>query len=391
MAGSVSKRVDTYRDGSGQLRDRPPSWRARYKAPDGRWRSRSFRRKIDAGRWLAEQVAAVDRGNWLDPRSGRVTVADWATGWLDGLHVKPKTYAGYQSLLRSRVLPMFGALELRQVAPADVRGWVAAMVSENLAPATVARARQVLHALMGQAVSDGLIRRNPAAGVKSPRVEPRRQRYLTGEELAGLADAADAIRPGSGALVSFLGWSGLRWGEAVALRVGSLDVARRRVTVAESATEIAGRLTFGTPKTHETRTVIVPGQVVADLVVLIDGRAPDALVFVSPEGGPLRLSNWRRRVWAPAVTAAGAPADLTLHDLRDTAAALMISSGASVKAVQRALGHKSAAMTLDVYGGLYVDDLEDLADRLEARYAASRVPRVSRGGDRMATVTRIPL
>jgi integrase len=65
------------------------------------------------------------------------------------------------------------------------------------------------------------------------------------------------------------------------------------------------------------------------------------------------------------------PEGLLVHDLRDTAASLMIASGASIKAVQRALGHASAKMTLDTYGGLFEEDLEELADRLERR-AASR-------------------
>jgi integrase len=154
----------------------------------------------------------------------------------------------------------------------------------------------------------------------------------------------------------------------VALRWGSVDSARRRVRVKASATEVSGRLEWGTPKTHEARTVIVPRFV-------IDRLGPrgesDELVFFATKGGPLRNSNFRRTVWNPAVEASGMPADLVPHDLRDTAASLMIGAGASIKAVQRALGHASAAMTLDTYGGLFEDDLEDLADRLEAKYATS--------------------
>lgn len=94
---------------------------------------------------------------------------------------------------------------------------------------------------------------------------------------------------------------------------------------------------------------------------------PDTLVFTAPKGGPLRTSNFRRDVWHPACEASGMPEGLLVHDLRDTAASLMIASGASIKAVQRALGHASAKMTLDTYGSLFEEDLEDLADRLERR------------------------
>ena len=95
------------------------------------------------------------------------------------------------------------------------------------------------------------------------------------------------------------------------------------------------------------------------------GQEPEDLLFSSPNGEPIRLANWRRRVWDPAVAAAGLTG-LTPHDLRHTAASLAIASGASVKHVQRMLGHKDAAMTLNVYASLFEDDLDDVSDRLDA-------------------------
>jgi len=127
-------------------------------------------------------------------------------------------------------------------------------------------------------------------------------------------------------------------------------------------------LEFGPTKTHESRTVIVPGFVIEWIAPLIDGKDdPRDLLFTAPQGGPLRLRNFRRRVFAPAAVEIGKP-NLLPHDLRDTAASLAISSGASIKAVQRMLGHASAAMTLDVYGSLFEEDLEALAKRLEERF-----------------------
>jgi integrase len=144
-----------------------------------------------------------------------------------------------------------------------------------------------------------------------------------------------------------------------------VDIERRRIRVVEAVTEVGGRLEWGTPKTHEGRTIVVP-RFVAEALPL---REPDSLVFIAPKGGPLRTSNFRRDVWHPACRTSGMPEGLLVHDLRDTAASLMIASGASIKAVQRALGHASAKMTLDTYGGLFEEDLEDLADRLERRAA----------------------
>jgi integrase len=100
---------------------------------------------------------------------------------------------------------------------------------------------------------------------------------------------------------------------------------------------------------------------------LLAGKSPEDYVFTAPRGGPLRANNFRRRVFHPAAEQIGIP-DLVPHDLRDTAASLAISAGASIKAVQRMLGHASAKVTLDIYGGLFEEDLEILADTLEERY-----------------------
>jgi integrase len=191
-------------------------------------------------------------------------------------------------------------------------------------------------------------------------------------QVDALAAAADAYQPGTGPMIVLMAWSGLRWGEAVALRQAAIDVDRRRVHVREAATEVHGKLLFGTPKSHEARSVIVPRFVLEPLLPRLKAIGPEDLVFTSPKGAPLRNGNFRKSVWRRAVQDSGVPADLMPHDLRDTAASLMISAGASIVAVARALGHADPALTLRVYAGLYEDDLEDLADKMEHRYRASR-------------------
>lgn len=364
MAGSIQKRTD-----------RPAlPWRARYWAPDGKQRSKSFPRKTAAERWLTNELSKLDRGEWLDPKAGGTTVREWSETWLYGLaDVKPKTRAGYESLLRSRVLPEFGEHQLRQVSPAAIRAWMAAMSEEGLSAARIRQARQVVHQMFEQAVSDGLIARNPSARVKAPTVRRRRQVFLTAEEVARLADTAAERQEGAGVLIRFLAYSGLRWGEAVALRRSSITRKGRRVRVKEAATEVGGKLEFGTPKSHEARSVILPAFVAARLASHIEGIPKEALAFTAPQGGPLRNSNFRRSVWMPACEESGMPEGLLIHDLRDSAASLMISAGASIMAVQRQLGHASASMTLDVYGSLFESDLEDLADRLDERFSAADV------------------
>ncbi len=364
--------------GSGSIqkrKDRPDKpYRARYWAPDGKQKSKTFAKKTDAQLWLRNELGKLDSGEWLDPKAGAVTVREWSETWLHGLTgKKPKTLSGYESILRSRLLPKFGDHQLRQVTPAGVRSWMAEMAAEGLSPASIRQQRQVLHAMLEVGVADGLLGRNPTAHVKAPSVSRRRQLFLTAEQLARLADACEERQEGAGVLVRFLGYSGLRWGEAVALRRSAINVDRRRVRVKESATEVGGKLEWGTPKTHEARSVILPAFLCTRLASHVDGMSPNDLVFRASRGGPLRSSNFRRDVWTVACAEAGMPEGLLVHDLRDTAASLAISAGASIKAVQRMLGHASASMTLDVYASLFEEDLEDLADRLDAKFAAADV------------------
>lgn len=352
--------------------DRPKPWRARFNGPDGRQHSKSFERKIDAERWLRAELRRLDRGEWLDPQAGRLTVNDWADIWLRGLSLKPKTRAGYESILRSRVLPVFGDHQLRQMTPSEIRAWLSDM-AEEVGPARVRQARQLLYQMLETAVVDELIGRNPVARVPAPPVRPRRQLFLSAQEVTLLADASEERQEGAGTLVRFLSYTGLRWGEAIALSRSNVNIARRRVRVARSATEVSGRLEWGTPKTHETRTVLLPAFLADRLGDHVEGMSPDDLVFTAPRGGPLRTSNFRRGVWAKACEVSGMPDGLLVHDLRDTAASLAISAGASIKAVQRMLGHSSAKMTLDTYGSLFEEDLEELAERLDARFREADV------------------
>ena len=349
--------------------DRPAPWRAGYRGPDGREHSRSFRRKLDAERWLRDELQKQDRGLWVDPSAGAVAFREYAEGWFRALTLKPKTIAGYRSLLDSRILPTLGAVELRRINPDFLRLWVADMASDGLSASRMAQAKRVVSAVLSQAVSDGLIGRNPAEMVKVPKTRERDQRYLTTEQVTELAEAVEQRMRGGGLLVKLLSYGGLRWGEAVALRADNVDVLRRRVHVKESATLVNGKLVWGAPKSHRSRTVVMPRFLVDEMAPILSG---DSLVFTSPSGQPLRSPNFLRRVWQPAVTECGLR-DLVPHDLRHTAASLAISAGASVKAVQRMLGHSSAQITLDRYTHLFDDDLEEVADSMDARYGAAQV------------------
>ena len=250
-----------------------------------------------------------------------------------------------------------GDLRLSEISHADVVAWINEL---TLAPATVRYVHRVLALMLELAVQDGRMARNAAKGVKLPRPQLSEKRYLTHEQVAALADACGNHR----LVVLVLAYCGLRWGELAALRTRRIDLLRRRIEVAASVTEVRGTLIWGAPKNNQRRSVPVPRTLVDDLAVHLAAKAPDDLAFTGGRGGVLRNLNWRRDVFDAAAVSVGL-LGLTPHELRHTAASLAVSAGANVKAVQRMLGHASAAMTLDVYSGLFDDDVDEVAARLD--------------------------
>ncbi len=238
----------------------------------------------------------------------------------------------------------------------------------------MSRAYGVWAGILDDAVSDRKITRNPARGVTLPRKHPKPRAYLTHEQVALLA--SKSLYP---TMVSFLAYTGLRWGEATALRVRNVDALRRRVLVEENAVMVGSVIEVGTPKTHATRSVPYPAFLEFAVGRECEGKHASDLLF---GGGRvhMRLPNSRDGWFAAAVKRAML-ADpefprVTPHDLRHTAASLAISSGANVKAVQRMLGHASASMTLDTYADLFDDDLDAVANALDRARARSSVSKV---------------
>jgi integrase len=224
-------------------------------------------------------------------------------------------------------------------------------------------------------VKDGRLARNPASAVNLPRVIVADRRYLSHQQVIILADACGQTYR---LATLFLAYTGVRWGEMAALRVSRLDLLRRRAEIAESVTLVRGVQTWGTPKGHERRSVPIPRFLVDDLAAHVAGKAPGELVFTGERGGALRAQVFQRAALTDAPRAVGV-GGLHPHELRHTAASLAIAAGANVKVVQTMLGHKSATMTLDLYGHLFPDQLDEVADVLHAAHEAAVAPLLPKG------------
>jgi integrase len=341
------------------------TYRVQYRDPSGAMRGKVFARKVDAENWLhANETAKQDR-RWVDPAAGRERFGEWAERWFaTTAALRPTTRRDYRVLLDNQVLPAFAGARLADLDALAVREWLAGLVGGGLSAKRARKAHQVLAQVLDAAVDGGKLARNVATGVKLPKVQRREMHFLDAAQVEQLADAIDRRYP---TLVRFAAYTGLRPCELVALRVGRLDLLRGTVRVAEAAPEVAGRLEWGGVKTHEARTVRLPRFICDELGAYLAGRphGRDDLVFTAPLGEPLRESKFVPGYFKPAARAAGLPATLRFYDLRHTAASLMIREGASVKAVQKQLGHATASITLDTYGHLFPDELDQLAQRLE--------------------------
>ena len=343
-------------------------WRARYRDRAGKEISQHFRRKIDAQRWLDEVTTAVSTGRYVDPAKSRITVDEWSQKWLNSkTNLKPTSRRDYESQLHAHICPRWGKYALAEIEHEDIVSWLADLTASGLSASRVRALHVALSQMLKLAIRSGRLSRNAAEYAPLPRVHRAEKRYLSHAEVDALADAAGEHH----AAVLFLAYTGVRYGEMAGLRVSRLNMDRRRASIEEAVVEVAGRLVYGTPKTHQSRTVPVPRFLLEELAQLVAGKDHDDHVFARGDGQVLRLSWFRRYVFDPAVAATGLDG-LTPHGLRHTAASLAIASGADVKVVQTMLGHASATMTLDLYGHLYADRLDEVADRMDAARRASR-------------------
>lgn len=359
---------DTWRkaDGTPSARDgRGKRWRVRVVDPAEKMSTRSFRVKESAKEYRDQVITSLRTATYVDHRAGRSTVGAAVQRYLDGLQVKPKTADDYRSVARSRVLPRWGEVPLDAVVPSEVSAWLTDMQDgeDAVSPARARKAGLILRSALKLAVSDRLIAANPAAEVKLPTVAKRRELVrLTAEELRGVSEemptAADR------ALLHTLALAGLRWGEATALQVKHLDHDARRITVARTYTDLNGSILEGVPKSHATRWVPMPAGLSDELQQLTKGKRLEDDVFRTVQGSVYRHRNWGRRVFRPALRRAGCDDSMKVHDLRGTFASLAVQAGANVKSLQRALGHESAALTLDTYAALYQDDLAGLGEQM---------------------------
>lgn len=353
-----------------RIRKHRDKWQVLYRDPATKKEKSAgvFTRKDLANRCKTALEYSSQTGDWIDPRLSATLYADWAEEWIaTKIHLRPKTLEGYESLFNSRILPEFGPVKLRNIRAINIEQWIAAMYNDGLSSSRIRQAHSLLSSTLSAAVRSQMLRNNPASGVSLPRSQCNEMLFLNPPEIQRLADA---FAPPDRVLIYTLAYTGIRQGEATALRRSKINLLRREIIVNESASDVHGRKVFGETKNRQTRVVALPGFLVPVLEELLEQVPiePDALVFTSSAGGPIDWSNFRTRTWKPALAVAGIDPRLRMHDLRHTAASILIAQGCHPKVVQEQLGHSSIVITMDRYGHLYPEDRAKVSDALDAAF-----------------------
>lgn len=323
-------------------------WQARYSAPDGVrvTADRTFGTRAEAASYLAGVQADLDRGSYVDPVASIETFGEYATTWLvHRADLRPRTAELYDGLLNRHLLPDLGTVPLRRLTPAAVRRWHAGRLQAGVGRSTVAKAYRLLKTILNTAVADEVLPRNPCLlrGAGSERTPER-----VPPTLAEAYALADAIQPRWRMLVLLATWSGLRWGELVALRRSSVDLEHGRLTVRDQLVETATGVSLGPPKTDAgRRTVHLPPHLVPEISEHLDrwvGPEADAWLFCGPLGAPLVRRNFTVH-WTRARADAGRPA-VRFHDLRHLSATLAATTGATTRELMARMGHSSPRAAL---------------------------------------------
>lgn len=332
---------------------------------------RGFKTKRAAEQWANGVEVKKVTGDYVAPSLGRITLGELAADWLARKKqaTAPSHYRMLESAWRVHVKPSWGKVSVADVDQLDVEAWIARMGAKGAGTTTVLRAHGVLSGILSAAVKSKRIVVNPAKGVENlPHKAARRHVYLSADDVHRLADESGQHR----ALVLVLAYCGLRWGEAIALRVRDVEFLKRRLVVSENAVQLGVDHAVGQTKGRKVRSVPVPTFVLDALSVQCTEKASGDLVFKGPSGGYLPRPKSSGGWFAGAVKRAGIQS-VTPHDLRHTCASLAVSAGVNVLALQRMLGHTSAKVTLDTYADLFDTDLDAVAATLHAKYSRENV------------------
>lgn len=349
---------------------------------NGRRSSRQLYSKSYAEAREKLSAALKARRAGLPVADERRTVAMFFEQWLEAKRstVRPSTWLSYSVNVRRHVLPRVGRVPLTKLGPQDLQKLYADALASGLSSTSVRHIHAMLHAALAQAESWGLIARNVARLVQPPRAARKETRTLTDEQARTLLESARSSRLEALYVVALS--TGMREGELLALRWSDVDLDGAHIQVRATLQRTESGHAFGPPKTARSRRHVALTRAAVAALRRHKGvqagerlRAGAAwedmgLVFANEIGRPMDPSNLLRRSFYPLLQAAGLPR-IRFHDLRHSAATLMLSRNIHPKVVSEMLGHSQVAVTLDLYSHVTPTMQREAAAALDAVLAPS--------------------
>lgn len=353
-------------------------WAATVSLGDGRRKSYYGRTRQDVSQKLAKARYEVQQGLPVVPE--KETVGAYLHRWIEEIAkptIRTATYEGYERMIRLHVRPAIGKIRLARLSPDHLSRMYAGLLSKGLSPKSVRLIHAMLHRALRQALRLRLVAVNVSESVDPPRLEHREFRALSPEEVKRLISAAKGDR--NEALFILALTTGMRQGEILGLRWADVDLDGAVLAVRQQVYRIRGKWTFTEPKTAKgRRTITLPPMTVEALrrhrVVQSEERLKASdwddrdLVFPNKHGRPMEKQNLMRRSLRPLLERADLPR-IRFHDLRHSAATLLLALGEHPKVVQERLGHSTIMVTMDVYSHVMPSLQRRAAERLDWLFA----------------------
>ena len=366
-----------------------------YQRKDGRWAAvldlgyQGGRRKRKAlygrtRREVQQKLFATRRAlqEGLPVTSERQRLDQFLVRWLEDVacpSLRPRTYTRYREILMCHAIPALGNRPLARITPQDLQRLYSRKLQEGLAARTVGKLHVVLHRALQDAVRWGLVGRNVCDAVRPPKVHPREMRALSADESRQFLAAAqgDPLE----ALYTLAVTTGLRQGELLGLKWQDVDLEAGQLQVRRTIARVNGQgFVEQEPKSARSRRSIALAPLAVNALDRHHTRQLEKrlkalvweendLVFANEVGRPIEAQNLMRRSFYPLLERAELQR-MRFHDLRHTAATLMLAQGVHPKVVQEMLGHSTVSLTLDTYSHVMPNMQAEAAAKMQMALSA---------------------
>jgi integrase len=324
--------------------------------------------------WIKETLTKISNG--LTFQSSRITLESFMSTWLDGkeLSRRPQTVLQYRALAKQYIIPQMGKMRLQDIQPNYLKRLYLSMKEEGRGARTVQMIHTLMHAVLKQAVKEGILGRNPADAVERPKVEQAERHILTEGQARQLIIATMGTRYGT--LIYMALMTGMREGELLGLKWSDVDWDKGQLHIQRQLQRLkVNGSGLVPPKTKAGKRIIVLGQETVDRLARhheaqelqkMANRArweENELIFPNTIGKP---ENWRNMYadYKDLLHENGLP-DISFHDLRHTSLSFLLDMGTPINTVQQRAGHSKASITTDTYGHSLAHSEQVAAEMLE--------------------------